>query len=73
MGLKNLELTEKNSDKKMVHNVLNSTTKQIENLVNETMNCIKEFEVDEDSYSFEACEILSLTTRKFDQKIWGSC
>ena len=71
MGLKNLELTEKNSDKKMVHNVLNSTTKQIENLVNETMNCIKEFELDEDSYSFEACEILSLTTRKFDQKIWG--
>jgi len=52
---------------------LQSTTKQIENLVHETMNCLKEYELDEESYSFEAQELLCMTAKKFNQEGKGDC
>ena len=72
MGLKNLELGGDSPDSKIADQALQSTTKQIENLVHETMNCLKEYELDEESYSFEAHELLCMTARKFDQKGKGN-
>jgi signal transduction histidine kinase len=73
MGLKNLELGEDKADSKLAAQALQSTTKQIENLVHETMNCLKEYELDEESYSFEAHELLYMTAKKFNQEGKGSC
>jgi signal transduction histidine kinase len=73
MGLKNLELGEDKADSKLAAQALQSTTKQIENLVHETMNCLKEYELDEESYSFEARELLYMTAKKFNQEGKGSC
>lgn len=72
MGLKNLELGGDSTDSKIADQALQSTTKQIENLVHETMNCLKEYELDEESYSFQAHELLCMTARKFDQKGKGN-
>ena len=66
MGLKNLELGGDKADSKIADQALQSTTKQIENLVHETMNCLKEYELDEESYSFQAHELLCMTARKFN-------
>ena len=68
MGLKNLELGQEKHEAKMAGKVLDDTTKQIENMVYETMNCLKEYELDEESYTFEAHELLSITAKKFDQE-----
>ena len=73
MGLKNLELGGDKADSKIADQALQSTTKQIENLVHETMNCLKEYELDEESYSFEAHELLCMTAKKFNQKGKGDC
>jgi signal transduction histidine kinase len=73
MGLKNLELGEDKADSKLAAQALQSTTKQIENLVHETMNCLKEYELDEESYSFEAHELLYMTAKKFNQEGKGGC
>ena len=73
MGLKNLELGGDKSDSKLAEQALQSTTKQIENLVHETMNCLKEYELDEESYSFEAQELLCMTAKKFNQEGKGDC
>jgi signal transduction histidine kinase len=73
MGLKNLELGEDKADSKLAAQALQSTTKQIENLVHETMNCLKEYELDEESYSFEARELLYMTAKKFNQEGKGGC
>lgn len=66
MGLKNIELNQEKHEAEMAGKVLNDTTKQIESMVHETMNCLKEYELDEESYTFEANELLSLTAKKFD-------
>ena len=73
MGLKNLELGGDKADSKIAEQALQSTTKQIENMVHETMNCLKEYELDEESYSFEAYELLCMTAKKFNQKGKGDC
>jgi signal transduction histidine kinase len=73
MGLKNLELSGDKADAKIAEQALQSTTKQIENMVHETMNCLKEYELDEESYSFEAHELLCMTTKKFNQEEKGDC
>ena len=73
MGLKNLELGEDKADSKLAAQALQSTTKQIENLVHETMNCLKEYELDEESYSFEAQELLCMTAKKFNQGEKNDC
>jgi signal transduction histidine kinase len=73
MGLKNLELDGDKADSKIAEQALQSTTKQIENMVHETMNCLKEYELDEESYSFEAHELLCMTTIKFKQEEKGDC
>ena len=67
MGLKNLELdtdeqleaTEKN---------LRSTTRKIENLVTQTLNTLRECDLNEESYSFEAQEVLNLAANKFNEE-----
>ncbi len=67
MGLKNLELdtdeqleaTEKN---------LRSTTRKIENLVTQTLNTLRECDLNEESYSFEAKEVLNLAANKFNEE-----
>ena len=67
MGLKNLELdtdeqleaTEKN---------LHSTTRKIENLVTQTLNTLRECDLNEESYSFEAQEVLNLAANKFNEE-----
>ncbi len=67
MGLKNLELdtdehleaTEKN---------LRSTTRKIENLVTQTLNTLRECDLNEESYSFEAQEVLNLAAKKFNEE-----
>ena len=73
MGLKNLELGGDKSDSKLAEQALQSTTKQIESLVHETINCLKEYELDEESYSFEAHELLCMTAKKFNQEGKGDC
>ena len=73
MGLKNLELGGVKADSKIADQALQSTTKQIENLVHETMNCLKEYELDEESYSFEAQELLCMTAKKFNQGEKSDC
>ena len=73
MGLKNLELSGDKADSKIAEQALQSTTKQIENMVHETMNCLKEYELDEESYSFEAHELLCMTAKKFNPKGKGDC
>jgi len=72
MGLKNLELGGDKADSKIADQALQSTTKQIENLVHETMNCLKEYELDEESYSFQAHELLCMTAKKFNLKGKGT-
>ena len=72
MGLKNLELGGDKADSKIADQALQSTTKQIENLVHETMNCLKEYELDEESYSFQAHELLCMTAKKFNLKSKGT-
>jgi len=67
MGLKNLELdtdeqleaTEKN---------LRSTTRKIENLVTQTLNTLRECDLNEESYSFETQEVLNLAANKFNEE-----
>ena len=67
MGLKNLELdtgeqleaTEKN---------LRSTTRKIESLVTQTLNTLRECDLNEESYSFEAQEVLNLAANKFNEE-----
>ena len=73
MGLKNLEFGGDKADSKIADQALQSTTKQIENLVHETMNCLKEYELDEESYSFEAQELLCMTAKKFNQEEKADC
>ena len=73
MGLKNLELGGDKAGSKIADQALQSTTKQIENMVHETMNCLKEYELDEESYSFEAHELLCMTAKKFNQEEKGNC
>ena len=72
MGLKNLELGGDKAGSKIADQALQSTTKQIENMVHETMNCLKEYELDEESYSFEAHELLCMTAKKFNQEEKGN-
>ena len=67
MGLKNLELdsgehvesTEKN---------LRATTRKIENLITQTLNTLRECDLNEESYSFEAQEVLNLAANKFNEE-----
>ena len=73
MGLKNLELGGDKAGSKIADQALQSTTKQIENMVHETMNCLKEYELDEESYSFEAHELLCMTAKKFNQEEKDNC
>jgi len=70
MGLKNLELdsgehvesTEKN---------LRATTRKIENLITQTLNTLRECDLNEESYSFEAGEVLNLAANKFNSEESG--
>ena len=67
MGLKNLELdsgehvesTEKN---------LRATMRKIENLITQTLNTLRECDLNEESYSFEAQEVLNLAANKFNEE-----
>ncbi len=67
MGLKNLEL---DSDEQLeaTEQNLRSTTRKIENLVTQTLNTLRECDLNEESYSFEAQEVLNLAAKKFNEE-----
>tara|TARA_B100001057_G_scaffold188374_1_gene189175 strand:- start:98 stop:1432 length:1335 start_codon:yes stop_codon:yes gene_type:complete len=67
MGLKNLEL---DTDEKLeaTEKNLRSTTRKIENLVTQTQNTLRECDLNEESYSFEAQEVLNLAANKFNDE-----
>lgn len=70
MGLKNLDLdsgehiesTEKN---------LRATTRKIETLITQTLNTLRECDLNEESYSFEAQEVVNLAANKFNSEESG--
>ncbi len=67
MGLKNLEL---DSDEQLeaTEQNLRSTTRKIESLVTQTLNTLRECDLNEESYSFEAQEVLHLAAKKFNEE-----
>jgi len=67
MGLKNLELDTDEQLKSTEEN-LRSTTRKIESLVTQTLNTLRECDLNEESYSFEAQEILNLAANKFNEE-----
>ena len=67
MGLKNLELDTDEQLKSTEEN-LRSTTRKIENLVTQTLNTLRECDLNEESYSFEAQEVLNLAANKFNEE-----
>ncbi len=67
MGLKNLDLGQSSQDQETAVQVLRNTTQKIESLIHETLNSLREHELDEESYSFEVEELLSITANKFNQ------
>ena len=66
MGLKNLDLGQNSEDQETAVQVLRSTTQKIESLIHETLNSLREHELDEESYSFGVGELLSITANKFN-------
>jgi len=67
MGLKNLEL-DTNEKLEATEKNLRSTTRKIENLVTQTLNTLRECDLNEESYSFEAQEVLNLAANKFNEE-----
>jgi len=67
MGLKNLEL-EAGARMEATEENLRATTRKIENLIEQTLNTLRECDLNEESYSFEAQEILNLAANKFNEE-----
>ena len=67
MGLKNLELDSGDRLKATEEN-LRATTRKIENLITQTLNTLRECDLNEESYSFEAQEVLNLAASKFNDE-----
>ena len=68
MGLKNLDFGKDETDKETATKILKATTQKIESLIHETLNSLREHELDEESYTFEIQELLSITADKFTQE-----
>jgi len=67
MGLKNLEL-EAGARMEATEENLRATTRKIENLIEQTLNTLRECDLNEESYSFEAQEVLNLAANKFNEE-----
>ena len=67
MGLKNLEL-DSGKQLKATEENLRATTRKIENLITQTLNTLRECDLNEESYSFEAQEVLTLAANKFNEE-----
>ena len=67
MGLKNLEL-DTDEHLEATEQNLRSTTRKIDNLVTQTLNTLRECDLNEESYSFEAQEVLNLAAKKFNEE-----
>ena len=67
MGLKNLEL-DTGKQLKATEENLRLTTRKIENLITQTLNTLRECDLNEESYSFEAQEVLNLAANKFNEE-----
>ena len=67
MGLKNLEL-DTGEQLEATEENLRSTTRKIESLVTQTLNTLRECDLNEESYSFEAQEVLNLAANKFNEE-----
>jgi signal transduction histidine kinase len=67
MGLKNLELDSGERLETTEEN-LRATTRKIENLITQTLNTLRECDLNEESYSFEAQEVLNLAANKFNEE-----
>jgi signal transduction histidine kinase len=65
MGLKNLDFGGDQKDKETATKMLKATTQKIESLIHDTLNSLREHELDEESYTFEIHELLSITSNKF--------
>ena len=65
MGLKNLDFGGNQKDKETATKMLKATTQKIESLIHDTLNSLREHELDEESYTFEIHELLSITSNKF--------
>jgi K+-sensing histidine kinase KdpD len=70
MGLKNLELDAGDRMEATEEN-LRATTRKIENLIAQTLNTLRECDLNEESYSFEAQEVLNLVANKFNEEESG--
>jgi signal transduction histidine kinase len=71
MGLKNLELDAGDRMEATEEN-LRATTRKIENLITQTLNTLRECDLNEESYSFETQEVLNLAANKFNDEGSGS-
>jgi len=67
MGLKNLEI-DAGEQLEATEENLRATTQKIENLIEQTLNTLRECDLNEESYSFEAQEILNLAANKFNDE-----
>ena len=67
MGLKNLEL-DTGKQLEATEENLRATTRKIENLITQTLNTLRECDLNEESYSFEAQEVLNLAANKFNEE-----
>lgn len=67
MGLKNLEI-EAGDRMEATEENLRATTRKIENLIAQTLNTLRECDLNEESYSFEAREVLNLAANKFNEE-----
>jgi signal transduction histidine kinase len=67
MGLKNLEIDSGERLEATEEN-LRATTRKIENLIAQTLNTLRECDLNEESYSFEAQEVLNLAANKFNEE-----
>ena len=68
MGLKNLEL-ETESQMDDTRKSLLATTHKIETLISNTLNSLRECDLNEESYSFQAQEVLNLAAKNFNEQM----
>ena len=66
MGLKTLEL-DPGEGRESTEENLRATTRKIESLIEQTLNTLRECNLNEESYSFESQEVLSLAAGKFNE------
>ncbi len=71
MGLKNLKLDSGERMEATEEN-LRATTRKIENLITQTLNTLKECDLNDESYSFEAKEVLNLAANQFNSEESGT-